>query len=215
MTVIKDYPNPWGTECGMEGKSREGGPVTGEKAKGNRLKNRFRLPGKFEKMTFDEVLRLPSIASDEWENKGIELVAYVKDLHPGGTKGETANCGANKPGLTDIHINLVNDPNNQSYSGKGVIVAEVTERIRRLGRDGFLSFNTPRGETKDWSYQSLRDRLVGRWVRLKGWLFFDRDHVLEDWGTDPNDNQGNDNWRGHSWEIHPLMEIEVLNGKPK
>jgi hypothetical protein len=215
LTTIRDYPNPWGTECGPEGKSREGGTLTGDKAKGNRLKNRFRLPENFEKMSFDEFLKLPGYQTGFLENKGVELVAYVKDLHRGGTKGETANCGANRPDQVDIHINLVDDPNNQSYSGKGLIVAEVTERTRRLGKGGFLKFSTPRGETQDWAYQSLRDRLVGRWVRVKGWLFFDRDHVHEDWGTDPADNKGNANWRGHSWEIHPLMEIEVLNGKPK
>jgi hypothetical protein len=215
LTVMNNYPNAWGNECGIEGKSREGKPLSGTKAEGNRMKNRFQLPKKFTPMKFDEILKLPAKLDEKVENQGVEVIAYVQDIYPGGTKGETANCGATRRDLVDTHINLVIDPNNASYSGKGILVAEVTERVRRLGNNGALSFVTPKGNTRDWSLRSLKDRLTGRWVKLSGWLFFDRDHIQEDWRTDPEDSQGNENWRGHSWEIHPLMGIEVLNGKPE
>jgi hypothetical protein len=63
----------------------------------------------------------------------------------------------------------------------------------------------------DWSTAALKERINGKWVRVKGWLLFDQEHVNQAENTNP----GNDrNWRATVWEIHPVTEIDVLPGKP-
>ena len=52
LDVLDDYPNFFGNTCGLEGAESN---LNSEKAKSNRLKNRYRLPsGDFEEVTFDE-----------------------------------------------------------------------------------------------------------------------------------------------------------------
>ena len=91
-----------------------------------------------------------------------------------------------------------------------MVVVESTVRSRRLAQAGLLSTNIG----NDWSYAMLRARLLGRWVRFEGWRFYDPDHHLESWAVDPSDSVGGSNWRGTSWEIHPVMGIHRLAGKP-
>ena len=55
----------------------------------------------------------------------------------------------------------------------------------------------------------LRARLLGRWVKISGWLFYDADHHLESWQVDKTHSLDGANWRETGWEIHPVMAIET------
>jgi len=77
----------------------------------------------------------------------------------------------------------------------------VTPRIRAIMKQ--------KGE--NWSTSALRDKLLGRWVRMDGWLFFDEEHDNTSENTAP---QRPNNWRATAWEIHPLTAFEITV-KPK
>lgn len=118
--------------------------------------------------------------------------------------GESCNCNTTTRSQCDAHINVVVDPFNNAGNGRGVVVVEVTERSRRLAAQGLLTSNIG----NDWSTQTLRARLLGRWVRFSGWLFFDADHYDQAWVVDENNTIGRSNFRETAWEIHPVMGIE-------
>jgi hypothetical protein len=86
-----------------------------------------------------------------------------------------------------------------------MVVVEVQERIRRLARQGLLTSNIG----SDWRTPLLRTRLLGRWVKISGWLFYDADHHLESWQVDKTNTLDGSNWRETGWEIHPVMAIET------
>ncbi len=60
----------------------------------------------------------------------------------------------------------------------------------------------------DWSEETPKRELLGRWVRFEGWLFFDLHHADESENAAPGTPF---NWRATAWEIHPVTKIEVLN----
>lgn len=211
LTVLTDYPNPYGDECSVEGMYRTGQVASGAKGESNRLKNRFIPAEEYEPITHDEFLELPNKDDKKTRARAVELIAYVQNVKPGGTAGESCNCYAKGRDLADTHIDLTDRPNSTGH--ERTIVAETTERIRRLGKLGKITLKSPRGNSSDLSTKSLRDRMLGRWVKVRGWLFYDIEHRGEDFVTNPKDPKGK-NWRATCWEIHPVMEIEVLNGKP-
>jgi hypothetical protein len=55
------------------------------------------------------------------------------------------------------------------------VIVEVTPRSRALAEQ--------RGE--DWSTNSLHDHFYGRWVRVRGWLLFDTEHLAQSVNTSP------------------------------
>jgi hypothetical protein len=226
LTVLDNFTNPRGDTCTIDGAAQ---PNT-EKARLNRLKNRFRLPqggqAGFSEITFEELLQLPHGEIDEQRNtvvnfpgsghtdnrRAVSFVGFVKDVfaagcrrRPNGRGGESVNCNTTDRDLCDAHINLVMDPDNNDEGGRGVIVVEVTERSRRLARQGLLPSNIG----NNWSTPMLRARLLNRWVRFSGWLYFDTDHHDQAWILDGDDSVGRSNFRETAWEIHPVMGIEV------
>jgi len=58
----------------------------------------------------------------------------------------------------------------------------------------------------DWSTRALRDKFLGRWVKVRGWMLFDVEHVDHKENTAPGRAR---NWRATAWEIHPVTSIEV------
>lgn len=215
LTVLDNYPNPSGTTCGLDGKKT----ATAEKKKWNRLKNRFRVGDSTESITFKDILKLrpykngskPSVENQN-HLRYVSFVGYVRAAYPGGTAGESCNCGANGRKTADVHIDVVIDPqpDEDDPSGRGVIVVEVTERTRRLAALGLLDSNIG----SDWTASTLKEKIRGRWVRFSGWLYYDDEHHLESWRVDPQNKVGRKNWRATAWEVHPVMGIEVLPGKP-
>ena len=77
------------------------------------------------------------------------------------------------------------------------MIVEVTPRWRpAIARSGV-----------DWETDTLRQRLLGRCVRITGWLLFDREHRGESENTA---RPGASVWRATAWEIHPITRIETL-----
>jgi hypothetical protein len=139
----------------------------------------------------------------------VQVEVQILDVHRGGTKGESANCYATGREQVDSHIEMV----PPGYAGDDpweLVVGEVTERIRRMGKMQQLAIIREGKKFFDFSNESLRKQIKGKRVRITGWLFWDDDHRLEDFLTDPADNLGSRNWRATSAEIHPITGIEIL-----
>lgn len=63
----------------------------------------------------------------------------------------------------------------------------------------------------DWTTSGLRRELVGRRVRVTGWLFDDVSHVSEAENTNPGNPKDR---RATVWEVHPVTAIEMLPAEP-
>jgi hypothetical protein len=177
--------------CPMEGDARS--PAVRAL---NRLKNRYTAPSPEQinpKITLATILA-PGNDIGRWKVKdGAQIVGYVFDVKPGGI--ETVNCHARNLADRDTHIELVLDPMNTRAANR--MIVEVTPRWRVLmGTQGM-----------DWSTRALRDKLLGRWVRVTGWMLFDVEHKNEAENTAPGRPR---NWRATAWEIHPVTSIEVV-----
>jgi uncharacterized protein YgiM (DUF1202 family) len=100
---------------------------------------------------------------------------------------ENCNCGSKAPEDVDWHLSLVERPR---LPEKQSIVVEVTPRIRAL-------------HDHKWTLAKM-DPLVNSdiEVRITGWTMMDPEHELMV-GTH----------RRTRWEIHPITEIEVKQGK--
>ena len=80
------------------------------------------------------------------------------------------------------------------------MIVEVTPRWRRAMREAGV----------DWSTAGLRAALLGRRVRVRGWLFYDGHHADESARHDPGDRRGGANWRATAWEVHPVTAMALL-----
>jgi len=122
---------------------------------------------------------------------GAVFVGVLVKVKSGGI--ESANCKARDLPHRDTHIELalnVSAPSTQR------VVVEVTPYWRRKVHSKGL----------DWSTANFH-QLVGRRVRVTGWLFDDLEHTNAAENTRPG---GAHNWRATVWEIHPITMIEVL-----
>lgn len=178
--------------CPMEGSAKS----LGVQAL-NRLKNRYHAPTEAQinpRITLEAILQ-PGNDSGRWKvQQGAIITGYVWDIKPGGV--ETCNCQARDRDLRDTHIELVLDPMTGSAPKR--MIVEVTPRWREiLKRNGM-----------NWSTDSLRTQLLGRWVNVRGWMLFDKEHMAESENTAPGRER---NWRATAWEIHPVNSLEVVN----
>jgi hypothetical protein len=212
--------------CNIDGNGQHGQ----EKGKLNDLKNRFRLPtGNFQTITFNELLAMNQghivgdtiqgfpTSSDQGNQKAVVLEGYVNRVSVGGcSTGESCNCGTQVKKFCDTHIDFFPDKDSVTADGHNMFVVEITQRMRLLAAQGFLTSNVG----NDWSTDTLKPLLEGHRVRFSGWLYFDTDHVNETWQPDPHDTVKKvnpttgkvtwGNWRQTAWEIHPVMKIAVL-----
>jgi len=175
--------------CGMEGSAqRSDARVLNVK------KNRYDLPtDKQINRNVDFVALLTSRENPTAFREGdaLEIVAYVEEIKLGAV--ETVNCGAKDPWHRDAHFELTINPMHTGDK-EHLLVAEVTPRLRSILKQRGI----------DWSQQSLIDNYKGRWVKIRGWAFYDAMHDDESAGS------GNSRiWRGSPWEIHPITSIEV------
>ena len=172
----------------------EGSAVRSDAQMLNRKKNREGFPTDAQinrSITFAKLLAAGDSPSGFREGDAAEITAYVADVKIGAV--ETVNCKAKDPWHRDTHIELTLDPNDVNNATK-LLVVEVTPRFRQAMKE--------RGV--DWSQQALRDRFLGRWVTVRGWVFFDAMHADESAGS------GNSRiWRGSAWELHPVTDIKV------
>jgi len=208
----------------MEGAAKSKG-----KMESNRLKNRFTLPKSYSVLRWADLKELgpityPSTAkARKVLNRAVSFVGLVREVKPGGMRfGESVNCGSKLNYEVDAHIDVVLPPEAGSAPwtpnwDSAPVVVEVTRRGRLLARDGLLASNiaTEVLENRDWSTKNLKRRLKGQWVRFSGYLFYDTDHTAGGWLEDPQDLKKREkNWRFSCWEVHPVMGIEVLPGRP-
>lgn len=160
----------------------------------NRLKNRLvgPRPSIVTPLGLDEVL-FPGDDTNRWStDNAIEVLGYVAEVKPGGA--ETCNCRSDDAADYDTHIELVFEPDDVDDKTRHVVV-EVTPAWRR--------FMATQG--KDWSTAKLRQDFKHKWVRVRGWMFFDGEHVNIAENTRPG---APNNKRGTAWEIHPITSIE-------
>lgn len=162
----------------------------------NRLKNRYTPPTLEEinpRVTLAAMLA-PGFDTGRWKVKyGAEIIGYVYDVKVGGI--ETVNCRARDPQYRDTHIELVADPMNSGETRR--IIVEVTPRSRAIENEKGV----------DWSTRRLRDKFLGRWVKVTGWMLFDAEHKNQAENTAPGRTR---DWRATAWEIHPVTDIEFV-----
>lgn len=174
----------------------EGTATTQREKDLNILKNRDDAPPASEidpNATLSAVLA-PGADLDRWStDKGAIFEGIVLKVKPG--ESETPNCGAKDAAHQDTHIELALDPGAPSTQR---VIVEVTPRWRQKI-----------AVIQDWSTKTLHDRLLGRRVRVTGWLLADFIHKGQAENTHPG---GKKNWRASIWEIHPITWIEVLPG---
>jgi hypothetical protein len=132
----------------------------------NRLKNRETAPTPRD---FDPSVSLgamvrPGADETRWNvSRAASVAGYVADVKMGGI--ETVNCHARSAHGRDTHIDLT-VTRSDAYDERRHVIVEVTPRWRvAMARSGV-----------DWETDTLRQRLLGRCVRITGWLLFDREH---------------------------------------
>ncbi len=163
----------------------------------NRKKNRDGSPTDAQinrAITFEVLLAANDTSTLFREGDGAEIVAYVSDVKIGAV--ETCNCGKKDHWYRDTHIELTLDPLNANDKTK-ILVVEVTPRFRQAMKEKGI----------DWSQRALRDAFLGRWVRVRGWVYYDALHDDESANAAEPRNRV---WRGSAWEIHPVTEITVV-----
>lgn len=131
------------------------------------------------------------------DKRGATIEGYVADVKVGGV--ESVNCHTHDPKYRDTHVELTLDPLHDNET-KHVIV-EVTPQWR----------DVMAGKGVDWSTPTLRAKLLGKWIKVSGWLLFDEEHANAAENTAPGASHI---WRATVWEIHPITDIEVLPHKP-
>ena len=160
----------------------------------NRLKNRETEPATFGRPITLEALLVPGDDVRRWANdRGVVVEATVVDVVMGAV--ESCNCHATGDDDRDTHLELALDAGE--IRGSRRVIAEVTPRWRRR--------MAARGV--DWSTQALRAHLIGRRVRIRGWMLFDGEHMGDARNTAP---RGRGNARATAWEIHPVTGIDPL-----
>ena len=166
----------------------------------NLLKRRMTTPGPSDIESQVTMARMVAPGDDTGRfdtKRGATIEGYVADVKVGGI--ESVNCHTHDPKYRDTHIELTLDPLHDTES-KHVIV-EVTPQWREMMA----------AKGVDWTTPTLRSQLLGRWIRVTGWLLFDEEHANAAKNTAPGASHI---WRATAWEIHPITSIEVLPGKP-
>ena len=116
----------------------------------------------------------------------------VTDVQYGST--DTSNCEATSPAYstTQIRIAVTGDaPANRR------VVVEITPRWQEAMA----------GVGVNWGTATLINTLVGRKVRVVGWMLFDTEHANQSENTSPGNPN---NSRATAWEIDPVTVLEVL-----
>lgn len=182
-----------GQPCDMDGTAKQA-----DVAELNRHKNRYAAPGRTDfqtTVTLNALLKSgdPNAFSQE---KATVVRGYVYNVMVGGV--ETCNCKTKDPQYRDTHIELT--PDSVHTAARYRVIVEVTPRQRLMMAN--------RGV--DWSTQTLRKNLRGKWVEVAGWLTYDSEHETAAFANDPDDVVGEKNWRATCWEVHPVTYLKVI-----
>jgi hypothetical protein len=108
---------------------------------------------------------------------------------------ESINCHARAAEQRDTDIELVLDPMAGSPSQR--VIVEVTPRWRAIMA----------AQRVDWSTRTLREWLLGSWIKVRGWMLFDVEHQNQSGNSAPGRRR---NWRATAWGVHPITSIEIV-----
>jgi len=159
----------------------------------HRLKNRTAFPqaADFDPRVTLEALLQPGDDTNRWStNRAARIQGEVIDVAYAGS--EAANCFSLC--RRDIHILIAT---RKGATKTEQVVLEVTPKLNDWAVQ----------QGMDWSEQTLRAQLIGRWCEFEGWLYFDAGHAEESENISPGKP---DNWRATAWEIHPITKITVI-----
>jgi hypothetical protein len=186
------------------------GTAKGHNADQNTLKARTQTPTNEDLDADVTSVELSATGNDEnrWsDGNAAEITAYVVAVEPGGCEtrpppkkgGESCNCNTTEPLVCDTHITVVARSEDWKEQTRHIVV-EITPRWRlAMAKQGV-----------DWRTDALRAGYHKKWVRFRGWLFFDDIHKKGSENTAPGNPN---NWRATAWEIHPVTSI-TLTTKP-
>lgn len=163
----------------------------------NRQKNRSATPTDADvdpNVTLAAMLRRGSDAGRWNDARAADVVAYVYHVKPGG-RSETVNCRLPGDDNRDTHIELTLSSTDTDPSRR--VIVEVTPRWRAAMAAAGV----------DWSTRALQNTIEGRWVRFRGWMFWDDEHDDEAENTNPG---GSNVWRATAWEIHPVTSMTIV-----
>ena len=141
-------------------------------------------------------LSVPSGAAVS-EGSLVEVQAFLVGLpnHPAAnTSGESVNCRLKGRVSNDFHIPIARRWTHSEFQ------AVVVEMIPQDRPDG-------------WSLDRLHAVAEqGRQVRVRGGLFYDNEHLVND---DPDNPRGSEPKRFSLWEVHPITEFLVCKTAKK
>lgn len=167
--------------------------VTSERRRQHRLKNRTAFPREsdFDPNVTLAALLQPGDDTNRWStDRAARVQGYVIDVAYAGS--EATNCFS--PCRRDIHILIAT---RMGAAKSEQVVLEVTPRLNDWAIQQGI----------DWSEQTLRAQLIGRWCEFEGWLYFDVGHDEESENISPGRPS---NWRATAWEVHPITKITVI-----
>jgi hypothetical protein len=184
-------------------------PQTGDESKSELValdlqKNRVAIPAQ-DQIDRDVTLEAMLAPGDDRSRFDASKAATVEGIVLRVKRGskETCNCHAAEAIDQDTHIELAL---SSGATPKQRVVVEITPRLRKLMKD----------HGKDWSTAALQgnesvDGIVGKWIRVTGWLFFDEVHQGIAENTRPG---GRDIVRATCWELHPITSLEAFDKPP-
>jgi hypothetical protein len=167
--------------------------ITGGTRHLHSLKNRTAIPQAADfdsRVTLDALLQRGDDNARWSTDRAARVQGLVLDVAYAGT--EAANCF--NPCRRDIHILIAN---RKEAPKAEQVVLEVTPKLRDWAA----------AQGMDWSKQTLRAQLIGRWCEFEGWVYFDAGHAEESENTAPGNPE---NWRGTAWEVHPITKITLI-----
>lgn len=152
------------------------------------------FPGGHHNLSKPQRVRLHSLqigGQPVGEGSLVEITGFLA-MRPGephaNRSGETVNCRLTGTGNNDIHITVT--PAQDQSEWQGVVVEMV-----------------PQQRPVEWSEPRLRNvQQNRRMVRVRGILFFDNHHTVND---DEAHNISNQPKRFSLWEIHPVTKFDV------
>jgi len=149
---------------------------------------------------------------DKYENQIVSLTGWLVLTYAG--MAETTNCASAR--FHDWHLEIFENPSDHGprIGDPTPIICEITPRTeQRIYRDNVrLQSLTGFFRLQDVSYQPTGHK--AQKVRVTGYLLWDDEHNgSADVGSTIqwiSSNGFHHPWRSTAWEIHPVMNVEVL-----
>lgn len=169
--------------CPMEGDAKD------DKTQAqNRLKNRYEVSAmEIRDIPFRDFVHAKDDAFDHSDLA--TLTAYVYGVKLSGR--ESCECHDNRASSRDYHITLTADA--EHTQGKDRVIVEITGRWR--------------AKHPEWNLATLKKTILHHMVTFSGYLFDDIQHRPEAFSDSPKNKR---DWRGSIWELHPVIDWEVV-----